>query len=190
MKCAKRHSRRIGCREREAAREVTQMSGSNNKGRRRWPAVAAACAVLASGSIAAGQEQTSPEETIFARKILMDSIGHNMDEIEAIAAAAKVDLAEGRDHADTVSVMLMVFPHLFPPSTNQWKPTGDKDPGTDTFSSPEIWTKFADFYSRSKDASQLAFKASRAEKDDEFKGAVAQLRTTCDSCHALYMKPQ
>jgi hypothetical protein len=28
----------------------------------------------------------------------------------------KIDLAEGTEHADNVSVMLMAFPHLFPPS--------------------------------------------------------------------------
>ena len=48
-----------------------------------------------------------------------------MDELEAIAALEKVEkseLTEGRDHAEIVSVMLMAFPHLFPPATNQWKP--------------------------------------------------------------------
>src|SRR5436309_13663116 len=77
------------------------------------------------GSVALGQDRgaTPPKETIFARKILMDSIGRNMDDIEANAGSAKIDLGEGRDHADIVSVMLMAFQHLIPPSTNEWKPT-------------------------------------------------------------------
>jgi cytochrome c556 len=145
---------------------------------------------IALGSAAWGQERgaTPPRETIFARKILMDSIGRNMDELEANAGSAKVDLAEGRDHADIVSVMLMAFPHLFPPSTNEWKPNADRDPGTDTYAAPEIWTDFADFYQRARDAAQIAYKASRAETEPAFKDEVAQLRVACDSCHGVYMK--
>jgi cytochrome c556 len=145
------------------------------------------------GTVALGQGATplpkeTIKETIFARKILMDSIGRNMDELEANASSTKIELAEGRDHADTVSVMLMTFPHLFPPSTNEWKPNGDRDPGTDTFAAPEIWTGFADFYKRARDAADVAFKASRAETEPAFKHQVARLRLACDSCHAIYMK--
>src|SRR5262249_22719322 len=163
--------------------------------RRRWPRLAAMtglvglCAGVLS-SIAWSQERgaTPPKETIFARKILMDSIGHNMDELEANAGSAKVDLIEGRDHADIVSVMLMAFPHLFPANTNLWKAGVERDPGTDTYAAPEVWTNYADFYKRTKDASQLAYKASRADTDVEFKDFVGQLRVACDSCHGIYMK--
>ena len=146
--------------------------------------------IAALGSAASGQDRgaTPPKETIFARKILMDSIGRNMDDLEANAGSAKVDLTEGRDHADVISVMLMAFPHLFPPSTNAWKPNVDRDPGIDTFAAPEIWTGFADFYKRTHDAADLAFKVSRAETEAAFKDLVAQLRVGCDSCHAIHMK--
>ena len=163
-------------------------------GKRRWTRMATMiglAALCAGATVASGQDRgaTPPKETIFARKILMDSIGRNMDDIEANAGSAKVDLAEGRDHADIVSVMLMAFPHLFPPNTNEWKPNvADRDPGRDTFAAPEIWTGFADFYKRSRDAADLAFKLSRAETEAAFKDQVAQLRVACDSCHATYMK--
>jgi len=162
--------------------------------KRRWRRMATMiglAALCAGATVASGQDRgaTPPKETIFARKILMDSIGRNMDDIEANAGSAKVDLAEGRDHADIVSVMLMAFPHLFPPTTNEWKPNVvDRDPGRDTFAAPEIWTGFADFYKRSRDAADLAFKLSRAETEAAFKDQVAQLRVACDSCHAIYMK--
>ena len=141
-------------------------------------------------SMAWGQERgtTPPKETIFARKILMDSIGRNMDELEANAGSAKVDLAEGRDHADIVSVMLMAFPHLFPQNTNEWKPNVDRDPGSDTYAAPAIWAGFADFYKRAGDAAQIAYQVSRAETEQAFKDQVAQLRVACDSCHGGYMK--
>lgn len=144
----------------------------------------------AMGAVAWGQDRgaTPPKETIFARKILMDSIGRNMDDLEANAASAKVELTEGRDHAEIVSVMLLAFPHLFPPATNEWKPNVDRDPGTDTYAAPEVWTGFADFYKRASDAAQIAFKASRVETEAAFKDHIAQLRVACDSCHAIYMK--
>jgi len=142
-------------------------------------AIVALGALIAGGSIALGQDLPAPKDTIFARKILMDSIGHNMDELEGIVAAQKVDLHEGKEHADIISVMLMAFPHLFPTATNQWKPNVERDPGKDTFASPEVWTKFADFYKRAQDASQLAFKASRAENETVFKDFVGQLVNPC-----------
>jgi len=140
------------------------------------------------GSVAVSQDQPPPKETIFARKILMDSIGRNMDELEALAASAKVDLTEGKDHADIVSVMLLAFPHLFPPATNQWKANVQRDPGTDTFAAPEVWTNYADFYKRAADAAELAFKASRVDDGAAFKDFIGQLRVACDSCHGVYMK--
>ena len=168
-------------------------------GQRRWRWLRVAtmvglCAAvsgpIALGPAAWGQERgvTPPKETIFARKILMDSISSNMDELEANASSAKVDLAEGRNHADIVSVMLMAFPHLFPQNTNEWKPNVDRDPGSDTYAAPEIWARFADFYKRAGDAAQIAFKASRAETEQAFKDEVAQLRVACDSCHGVYLK--
>jgi cytochrome c556 len=162
--------------------------------KRRWARVAAMAglaSLCAGATVALGQDRgaTPPKETIFARKVLMDSIGRNMDDIEANAGSAKVDLTEGQDHADIISVMLMAFPHLFPPSTNEWKPNVvDRDPGSDTFAAPEIWTGFADFYKRARDAADIAFKVSRAETVAAFKDQVAQLRVACDSCHAIYMK--
>jgi len=167
----------------------------NGRRQRRWTRVTAVvglvglCAGILS-PIAAGQERgaTPPKETIFARKVLMDSISTNMDELEANASSAKIDLAEGRNHADIVSVMLMAFPHLFPQPTNQWKPNVDRDPGSDTYAAPEIWGRFADFYKRAQDAAQIAYRASRAETEQAFKDEVAQLRVACDSCHGVYLK--
>jgi cytochrome c556 len=163
-----------------------------------WIAGAAGCAVLAAGVFGTGSAVWSqdknappPAETIFARKILMDSIVSNMDEVEAIAALEKIeqsDLMDGKNHAEIVSAMLLAFPHMFPPATNQWKPGGGHDAGRDTFAAPEIWSKFSDFYSRAKASSDIALKASRAETVDDYKRLVAELRVACDSCHGLYMK--
>jgi cytochrome c556 len=160
---------------------------------RRHTLIAAACLMLAglAGSAARGQDQgaATPADAIFARKTVMDTLSSKMDVLEAaIAGTAKIDLAGANEQADTVSVLLMAFPHLFPPATNQWKPNVDKDPGTDTFAAPEVWTKFGDFYSQATAASKIAFDASRATNEAGLQAAVAKLRTACDGCHATYMK--
>jgi len=108
-----------------------------------------AVALLAVGMspLASSQDQstTIAKDAIFARKILMDTINTNMDELETMTTSDKgVNLAEGREHADVISVMLMAFPHLFPASTNQWKANVERDPGRDTYASPDLFTNYAD----------------------------------------------
>jgi cytochrome c556 len=142
------------------------------------------------GPVAFGQDQSTAttKDVIFARKILMDTIGTNMDEIDTMLETGKIDLTEGREHADMISVMLMAFPHLFPPSSDQWKPNIERDPGTDTYASPELWKGYTDFYKQAAFASKTAYKASRATDEAEFKKYGAELRATCDTCHSTYLK--
>jgi cytochrome c556 len=152
---------------------------------------AVAVAALAAGCATPGQDNSAatPAEAIFARKIVMDTIDNQMNEIEAMLASAdKLDLAEARDHADVISVMLMAFPHLFPPSTNQWRPNVARDAGRDTYAAPEVWTNFAEFYPRADSASKTAFRASRAKEEGAFRLLVAELRGACNACHAIYLK--
>src|SRR5215510_1234330 len=152
--------------------------------------VAAACGLGLAG-VAAGQERAAapPKDVIFARKILMDTINTNMDELEGMIGAGKeLNLAEAREHADMISVMLMAFPHLFPESTNQWKPNVERDPGTDTYASPDLWANYADFYAKAASAAKIAYKASRAKQEADLKTFVAELRQGCNGCHAAYQK--
>jgi cytochrome c556 len=147
--------------------------------------------VLALGLTASGQDQSEAivKDAIFARKILMNTIGTNMDELETMTSSDKpINLTEGHEHADNISVLLMAFPHLFTAATNQWKPNVERDPGRDTYASPDLFTHYADFYARAASASKTAFRASRAEKESEFRNYVAELRVACDSCHGLYLK--
>jgi cytochrome c556 len=136
------------------------------------------------------QASPPPKDTIFARKIIMDSIGANMDEIETMTSSpAKISMSEAHEHADMISVMLQAFPHLFPPATNQWKANVARDAATDTFASPNVWTNYSDFYARANDASQVALDASRAGTEAEFRTLAGKLRMACDACHASYQKP-
>ena len=155
-------------------------------------AMTSAIAVMTIGLLASpthAQELPAAKDTIFARKILMGAIDMNVDEIETmLAPEGKLELADAQEHAETISTMLMAFPHMFPPATNQWKQGADRDPATDTFASPEVWTNFADFYQRATDASKIAWNASRAKRPDDFRPLIVQLRERCNSCHAINMK--
>jgi cytochrome c556 len=151
-----------------------------------------AAALLATSLVAVAQDQSAAkaEDEIFARKTIMSSLSDNMDQIEMMISTGKIDLDDAHEHADTISVMLMAFPHLFAPATNQWKPGVEIDPVTGTFASPDVWSKFADFYQRAADASKTAFDMSRADKPDALKAKTARLRTACNGCHAAYLKTQ
>jgi cytochrome c556 len=157
----------------------------------RGPTILALALLLNSAHVALSQEQMlpPPKDTIFARKILMGAIDMNMDHIETmLAPEGKLDLAEGQEHAETISTMLMAFPHMFPASTHHWSAGADRDPATDTFASPEIWIKMGDFYRQATAASKLAYEASRARRPDTFRPLISELRAACNACHAAYMK--
>jgi hypothetical protein len=107
----------------------------------------------------------------------MGSINTNMDEIETMLSPGQtLDLAEGQEHADIISIMLMAFPHMFPAATNQWKDGADRDAALDTYASPQLWTNFADFDQRATAASKIAFEASRARNAGEFRERIGELR--------------
>ena len=144
---------------------------------------------LLAGAAVPAQEQPTPKDTIFARKILMGGIDYNMDQIEEmLEPEGKLELADAQEHAETISTMLMAFPHMFPANTNQWKAGAERDPAFDTFAAPEVWTNFSDFYARATEASKIAWAASRAKKAADFKPLIAQLRSHCNACHAINMK--
>jgi cytochrome c556 len=154
-------------------------------------AVTALLASVVASLTASGEDQSVAiaKDAIFARKILMDTIGTNMDELETMTTSDKgVNLTEGHEHADNISIMLMAFPHLFPPNTNQWKPNVERDPGRDTYAAPGLWESYSDFYAQAARASKIAYNASRSQQESDFKKFVAELRVACDSCHAVYLK--
>jgi cytochrome c556 len=140
-------------------------------------------------AFAQNQTAATSADVILARKTVMDSLSDKMDDIEGAISLGKIDLDKAHADADTISIFLMAFPHLFPPASNEWKPTGDRDPATDTFASPDVWSKFSDFYKQATAASKSAYNASRAQNDNELKAAIMQLRTQCNACHAAFLKP-
>jgi cytochrome c556 len=151
--------------------------------------IALVVACLAAPSFA--EDQPPPKDTIFTRKVVMGEIDMNMDEIETmLAPEGKLVLSDAQEHAEAISTLLMAFPHLFPPSTNQWRQGAERDPATDTFANPAIWSNFSDFYRRAGEASKIAWHASRAKKPDEFRTQIKELRARCNACHALNLKTE
>jgi cytochrome c556 len=155
-------------------------------------AVLATLAAFATSFVATAQDQraATAKDVIFARKTLMNSICEKTTAIETMISLRRIDLDEARKLADAMSAMLLAFPHLFPPSSNQWNPNVDPDPETDTYASPELWTGFSDFYLRSAAAAKIAHDLSRADKIDDVKTGARELRIVCDTCHGLYSELQ
>jgi cytochrome c556 len=156
-------------------------------------AVAIVCAAfLATSLVAIAQNQgaATAADVIFARKALKDDICDKMANIERMIAVGRVDLGDVHAQAGAIAVMLMAFPHLFPPGSNQWKPDTDQDPATATLASPDLWTAFPDFYRQADAAAKTAFELSRAGKVDDAKTRARELRIACDACHALYLEEQ
>lgn len=168
-----------------ALNEICRLTSRNFK----WATLLALVISFAVPALA--QDQPPPSDTIFARKILMGAIDMNMDEIETmLAPEGKLVLSEGQEHAEVISTLLMAFPHLFPPTTNQWKEGAVRDPATDTFANPALWSNFSDFYKRAGEASKIAWNASRAKRADEFRTQIKELRLRCNGCHALNLKTE
>jgi len=155
--------------------------------------IAGAClavALIGASSAALSQDPnpSSPKDMIFARKSLMSAIGTNMYPIDEMLETGKIDLVAAHVNLESISAMLMAFPHLFPPSTNLWKPNVVRDPATDTLADPDIWESRSFFYRDAMAASKYAFDASRAQNVADFRKSARDLRLTCDGCHSTYQK--
>ena len=154
-------------------------------------ALACVC-ILAAGLIAVSFPATAQDakltaDVISARKTMMDFMCDRMAQIEVMIGQGKVDVAFARASGDAMSAMLQAFPHLFPPSSNRWRPD-DPDPVSQTLASPGIWTGFADFYRQAADGAKIAHEMGRAGTPEDVKSRARELRIVCDSCHALYLE--
>src|SRR3954462_497051 len=135
--------------------------------RRRRAALAFTLLALTSlwpGALAIGQDEAAAKvkDVIWARKILMSTVGDQSDQIRTMISERDIDLERARALARSISVLLTAFPHLFPPASNQWKEGDDQDPASDTIASPDIWDDFADFYKQAMGNARIARDMSRA----------------------------
>src|SRR5689334_9397914 len=79
--------------------------------------------LVATGIAATAQDKAQDQgsvakDAIFARKSLMNAVMEHMDQIGEMISSQQIDLPEANRRADTIEVMFMAFPHLFPPGSN------------------------------------------------------------------------
>jgi cytochrome c556 len=150
----------------------------------------AAGLVVSSSAVPAQDAPSDAQRTadvVSARKTMMDFMCDRMAQVEVMIGQNKVDVAFAQRSGEAISAMLQAFPHLFPPSSNRWRPD-DPDPVGQTLASPEIWTSFADFYRQAAAAAKIAHALGRAGTAEDVKSRARELRIACDSCHALYLE--
>jgi cytochrome c556 len=150
----------------------------------------AAALVALSSAVPAQNAPSDAQRTadvISSRKTMMDFMCDRMAQIEVMIGQNKIDVPFARGSGEAISAMLQAFPHLFPPSSNRWRPD-DPDPVGQTLASPGIWTSFADFYRHAADAAKIAHAMGRADTAEDVKSRARELRIVCDGCHALYLE--
>jgi cytochrome c556 len=128
---------------------------------------------------------TKPQEVIDARAALMIEIERLMKPIDLLTTGERTPPDELRSAASTIAKMLLVVPHLFPPTTNLYDAKAETPA---TIAMPAIWTSFPAFEQMAK-ASAAAAEAMAATQDPNgLEAAGLKLRATCDACHAPYLR--
>jgi cytochrome c556 len=130
---------------------------------------------------------TNAKDVIAARGELMEEIEHLMEPIDTFAVVDTDNLDGLRLNANTVHVMLLALPHLFPPTTNLYDPKAETPA---TLALPAIWKNFDDFYRLAGAASKAAeTMADAPATKPQLRAEGLALRASCDACHALYLRP-
>lgn len=129
---------------------------------------------------------SEPEEIIEARRVLMVETERLIMPIDAFTIGTAADADVLRENARAIAAMLLVLPHLFPPTTNRYDPAVLESP---TVALPAIWENFDAFLAQAEAAEMAAAALITAADDESLRAAGMQLRAACDACHAAYMKP-
>ncbi|HUO68703.1 MAG TPA: cytochrome c [Gammaproteobacteria bacterium] len=130
---------------------------------------------------------TNPKDVIAARGELMEEIEHLMQPIDTFQVVDTDKLNELRFAANTVHVMLLAVPHLFPPPTNLYDPKAETP---ETLALPAIWKDWDTFYRLAAAASKAAeTMADTPAGKQQLRAEGLALRASCDACHALFLRP-
>jgi cytochrome c556 len=130
---------------------------------------------------------TNPKDVIAARGELMEEMEHLMEPIDTFQVVDTDNLNELRLAANTVHVMLLAVPHLFPPTTNLYDPKAETPA---TLALPAIWKDFDTFYRLAAAASKAAeTMADTPAGKQQVRAEGLALRASCDACHTLFLRP-
>jgi len=128
---------------------------------------------------------TNPKDVIAARQQLMMEMERLMQPIDSFTIGEPAEVGDLTSAATTISKMLLVVPHLFPPTTNLYDPKAETPV---TIALPAIWQSFPAFYAFATAASESAASMASKTKTDDLKAAALSLRGTCDACHTPYLR--
>jgi len=128
---------------------------------------------------------TNPKDVIAARQQLMMEMERLMQPIDSFTIGEPAAVGDLTSAATTISKMLLVVPHLFPPTTNLYDPKAETPV---TIALPAIWQSFPAFYAFATAASESAASMASKIKTDDLKAAALSLRGTCDACHTPYLR--
>jgi len=130
---------------------------------------------------------TQPKAVITARLELMEHIEELMEPIDTITiqTGPVKDVPRLHQSAEVIGAMLGALPHLFPPTTNLYDP---QSLTPQTIALPAIWKDFDSFYRLAQASSAAAERFAKTEGDEPLREASRALRSSCDGCHALYLR--
>lgn len=132
----------------------------------------------------------NPVDLVGARRSMMRAISGQIDALEAALPDASDDRLAGLQvQATSLSAMLKAFPHLFPASTDP----SNADfiaTGVDTDAAATIWTDFGTFYHLAHQGADSASRLAMATTKEKMTTLMAELRTSCESCHATFLDYQ
>jgi cytochrome c556 len=126
---------------------------------------------------------TRPMDVIHARNEVMEHMELLMEAIDTIQVEPVRNVDQLHLQAEAIAAMLAAAPHLFPPTTNLYKPEGPDYP---TLALPTIWENFDTFYKLAMAASAAAEEFAETTGDEPLRAASRKLRNSCDACHTLY----
>lgn len=126
---------------------------------------------------------TRPMDVIHARNELMMHMELLMEPIDSIQVEPVRNVDQLHINAEAIAAMLQAVPHLFPPTTNLYKPEGPEFP---TLALPTVWENFDTFYRLAMSSSATAEQMAEATGDAALRAASLKLRNSCDACHTLF----
>ena len=135
---------------------------------------------------------TDPVDSILARRVAMAAANRWNDQTHDILdGVLDLGLDKARQNLDAISTVLLTLPEMFPEGSYVYsEEMAESDPAAVTLATTAVWENWDDFYSRSLEAADVAYRAGRAATHDEVFALTEELEGMCISCHDAYRRPQ
>ena len=139
-------------------------------------------AALVLGTAASAALAAAMDPDVRARQEAMGLIGSNVKKVtQMVKGEVAFDAAGAQAAFAAIAEKADMVPALFENPSNSDPEAEAKD---------AIWENWDDFYSRSLEAADVAYRAGRAASHDEVLALTEELEGMCISCHDAYRRPQ